>query len=217
MLLPLSSPDGRAAQAFYDGFAEAHNRDGSLPKPDLTLYDIGADSSLASFYYQAAEADDADFIVGPLGRKTVESLFASRDLETDTLLLANIPPGKVSDNLYGISLSPENEARQVADKAYATGHRNATALRSEGEWGERVANAFVAHWESLGGQILKNSSFPKEVSNHARVIRGFLGIDKSIARHRLIEAQTGVNLKFSPRRNEDMDFIFWQPPRPRPD
>ena len=208
LLLPLTSPDGRAAQAFYDGFAEAHNRDGSHQKPDLALYDIGADSSLTSFYYQGAEADGADFIVGPLGRKTVESLLASRNLETDTLLLADIPPGKASDNLYGISLSPDNEARQVADKAYATGHRNATVLRSEGEWSERVANAFIAHWENLGGQILKNSSFPQDVSNHARVVRKFLGIDKSIVRHRLIEAQTGLNLKFSPRRNEDMDFIF---------
>ncbi len=208
LLLPLASPDGRAAQAFYDGFFDAHNRDSFHSKPDLALYDIGADSSMASFYYQGAEADGADFIVGPLGRKTVESLLASRNPETDTLLLANIPPAKASDNLYGISLSPENEARQVADKAYATGHRNATVLRSEGEWGERVANAFAAHWENLGGQLLKNSSFPKDVSNHARVVRKFLGIDKSIIRHRLIEAQTGLNLKFSPRRNEDMDFIF---------
>ena len=176
--------------------------------PNWSLYDIGADSFLASFYYQAAEADGADFIVGPLGRKAVENLLASRNLETNTLLLADIPPEKASDNLYGISLSPENEARQVADKAYATGHRNATVLRRDGEWGERVANAFVAHWEILGGQILKNSSFPEDVSNHARVVRKFLGIDKSMVRHRLIEAQTGLKLKFSPRRNTDMDFIF---------
>ena len=208
LLLPLTSPDGRAARAFYDGFTEAHNNDSSRDKPELALYDIGADSFLASFYYQAAEADGADFIVGPLGRKAVENLLASRNLETNTLLLADIPPEKASDNLYGISLSPENEARQVADKAYATGHRNATVLRSDGEWGERVANAFVAHWENLGGQILKNSSFPEDVSNHARVVRKFLGIDKSMVRHRLIEAQTGLKLKFSPRRNTDMDFIF---------
>ncbi len=208
LLLPLTSPDGRAARAFYDGFTEAHNNDGSRDKPELALYDIGADSFLASFYYQAAEADGADFIVGPLGRIAVENLLASRNLETNTLLLADIPPEKASDNLYGISLSPENEARQVADKAYATGHRNATVLRSEGEWGERTANAFIAHWENLGGQILKNSSFPEDVSNHARVVRKFLGIDKSMVRHRLIEAQTGLKLKFSPRRNTDMDFIF---------
>ena len=208
LLLPLTSPDGRAARAFYDGFTEAHNNDSSRDKPELALYDIGADSFLASFYYQAAEADGADFIVGPLGRKAVENLLASRNLETNTLLLADIPPEKASDNLYGISLSPENEARQVADKAYATGHRNATVLRSEGEWGERTANAFIAHWENLGGQILKNSSFPEDVSNHARVVRKFLGIDKSMVRHRLIEAQTGLKLRFSPRRNTDMDFIF---------
>ncbi len=208
LLLPLASSDGKAARAFYDGFTEAHNRDGSYPKPELTLYDIGADPSLASFYYQAAEAGGADFIVGPLGRKTVASLLASRNPETDTLLLADIPPGRASDNLYGLSLSPENEARQVADKAYATGHRNATVLRSEGEWGSRVANAFITHWQSLGGQVLKNSSFGQDVSNHAKVVRKFLGIDRSVIRHRLIEAQSGLNLKFSPRRNEDLDFIF---------
>jgi len=208
LLLPLASSDGKAARAFYDGFTEAHNRDGSYPKPELTLYDMGADPSLASFYYQAAEAGGADFIVGPLGRKTVASLLASHNPETDTLLLADIPPGRASDNLYGLSLSPENEARQVADKAYATGYRNATVLRSEGEWGERVANAFITHWQSLGGEVLKNSSFEQDVSNHAKVVRKFLGIDRSVIRHRLIEAQSGLNLKFSPRRNEDLDFIF---------
>ena len=208
LLLPLASPDGRAAQAFYDGFAEAHSRDGSWPKAELVLYDIGSDFSLLSLYYRSAEANGADFIVGPLGRKAVESLLADRNLETDTLLLADIPPEKTSDNLYGISLSPENEARQVANKAYVMGHRNASVLHSEGEWGERVANAFIAHWENLDGQLLKNRSFPQDVSSHARVIREFLGIEKSIVRHRLIEAQTGLNLKFSPRRNEDMDFIF---------
>ncbi len=35
-----------------------------------------------------------------------------------------------------------------------------------------------------------------------------LGLDKSIARYRLLEAQSGVDLKFTPRRNEDRDFLF---------
>ncbi len=208
LLLPLASPDGRAARAFYDGFSETHRQDSSWPKPDLVLYDIGSDPSLAPFYYRGAETGGADFIVGPLGRKAVGSLLASGNLETDTLLLADIPSDKVTDNLYGISLSPENEARQMANKAYASGHRNASVLRSEGEWGERVANAFVNHWEGLGGQLVKNASFPKDVSHHTKVVQKFLGVDKSIVRHRLMEAQTGLDLKFTPRRNEDMDFIF---------
>ena len=35
LLLPLTSPDGRAARAFYDGFTEAHNNDSSRNKPEL--------------------------------------------------------------------------------------------------------------------------------------------------------------------------------------
>ncbi len=208
LLLPLTSAYGNAAKAFYDGFVEAQSRDFAFPKPEIILYDIGEEPDLSSLYYQAAINDGADFVVGPLGRDAAESLMTNLVSETDTLVIAEISLGKEASNLYGINLSPEAEARQVAEKAWSDGHRQATILRIGSPWGQRVGAAFVTHWESLGGVVVRNHSFPAAVSDYTRVIQKFLGLDQSVSRHRLIEAQTGLNLKFTPRRYEDMDFLF---------
>lgn len=208
LLLPLTSNYGSAARAFYEGFMQAHGENNNFQSPQITLYDIGDDPLLTSFYYQAAVNEGADFVVGPLGRKAADELLSSRKPEISTLLIAEIPAGMSANNLFGISLSPEKEARQVAKKTYTDGLRSVSVFRSESEWGSRVAQAFISEWEDLGGIVVKNSSFPKDVSDYTRVIQRFLGLDKSIGRQRLLEAQTGTNLKFIPRRNEDMDFLF---------
>ena len=208
LLLPLTSAYGSAAKAFYDGFQEAHLRDPRFQRPDVVLYDIGEEADLSSLYYRAAINDGADFVVGPLGRKAVESLFENGVSETDTLVIASIPDANNAENLYGISLSPEAEARQIADKAWADGHRQATVFRIDSPWGQRVALAFVEQWQSLGGVIVKNAGFDKSSADYSKVIQKFLGLDKSIARSRLIQAKAGTKLKFTPRRNEDMDFLF---------
>ena len=208
LLLPLTSKFGKAAQAFHDGFMAAHSKNESARSPQILIYDIGEEAFLTSFYYQAAINDGADFIVGPLGRKAAEDLLSTKQPEVNTLLIADVPEDNTYETLYGIGLSPEKEARQVAQKAYADGHRHATVFRSDSAWGKRVTNAFVSQWQLLGGTIIKNKSFPKEISDFSRIIQKLLGLDKSVARHRLLEAQSGANLKFTPRRDDNMDFLF---------
>ena len=208
LLLPLTSSYGAVAQAFYDGFMRAHNNNIALKPPRVILYDVGEEASLSSLYYQAAINKGADFVVGPIGRKSAEALLSSQQLEITTLLIAEVPADNVADNVFGLSLSPEKEARQTADKAFAEGHRQATVLRNHSKWGERVANAFVEQWQSLGGVIVKNKSVPKGIADYTRVIQKFLGLDKSTARKRLLEAQLDTNLQFTARRNDDMDMLF---------
>lgn len=208
LLLPLTSAYGTAAQAFYEGFAQAHARDLRFQRPEIVLYDIGEEADLTALYYHAAIADGADMVVGPLGRKASENLLTNWVSETDTLVIANVPEHNTAANLFGISLSPEAEARQVADKAWADGHRQATVFRVDSPWGQRVALAFVKQWQSLGGVIVKNRGFEKAGADYSENIQRFLGLDKSVSRYRLIEAKAGTRLKFTPRRNEDMDFIF---------
>ena len=208
LLLPLVSPYGTVAGAFYDGFMQAHRNNISLKPPAVVVYDVGEEPHLASFYYQAAVNDGADFVVGPLGRQAADALLSSRQPEITTLLIAEVPLENIADNLFGISLSPEKEAQQIADKAFADGHRQATVFRGQSNWGGRVANAFASQWELLGGRIVNNKSFPGDISDYTRIIQKFLGLDKSIARARLLEAQLDAHLKFTPRRNDDMDMLF---------
>lgn len=208
ILLQLTSSVGQAAQAFYEGFMASHRADRSTKRPTVSLYDIGAEPSLISLYYRAAIDDGADFIVGPLGRQAVNDLLAAAPTELPVLMIGNIPEGKTAPNLYGISLSPEREARQAAERAFFDGHRQAGILSSESEWGGRVAAAFARQWEFLGGTVVENKTFPREVSDYSRTVQKALGLDRSLARARLLTLQTGVRLEFTPRRRDDIDFLF---------
>lgn len=208
VLLQLTSSFGQAAQAFYEGFMASHRADRSTERPAVSLYDIGSEPSLISLYYRAAIDDGADFIVGPLGRQAVNDLLAAAPTELPVLMIGNIPDGKTAPNLYGISLSPEQEARQVAERAFFDGHRQAGILSSESEWGGRVAAAFARQWEFLGGTVVENTTFPREVSDYSQTVQKVLGLDRSLARERILTLQTGVNLEFTPRRRDDIDFLF---------
>ncbi len=208
LLLPLTSAHGAAARAFYDGFMQAHRDNISLKPPRVVPYDVGEEPYLSSLYYQAAVNSGADFVVGPLGREAADALLSSQPIETATLLIAEVPVQHIADNLFGISLSPEQEARQTADKAFADGHRQAATFHTRNQWGERVANAFIEQWQSLGATIIKNESFPSEISDYSRVIQTLLGLDKSIIRKRSLETKINAKLTFTARRNDDVDMIF---------
>jgi len=208
MLLPLTSPFGKAAQAYYDGFMASHSEDHSTYQPAVSLHDIGDDPALASLYYQAAINNGADFVVGPLGRLAVNALLSGPRSELPTLVIGNVPPDKTAPDLYGISLSPEQEARQVAERAFSDGLRQASIFRSNSEWGQRVATAFAVQWESLGGTVVDNAAFPPDIPDYSQIIKKLLGLDKSITRERILSAQLDVDLKFTPRRRDDIDFLF---------
>jgi len=208
LLLPLTSDFGSAAQAFYDGFMDAASRYHSNSQPDIVLYDIGNSSSLSRIYYRAAIDDGADLIIGPLGREVSNVLLQGFTGEIDALMITDIPDETSLPRLFAFSLSPEEEAKLVAQKAWDDGHRQATVFKAASQWGDRVASAFIRHWESIGGVAVKNEAFHDDQVDHSSTIQNFLGIDKSIQRRKDLEAYLDYRLKFTPRRNEDMDFIF---------
>ncbi len=209
LLLPLTSPFGNAAQAFYDGFIESHNKDNNFNKPIVSLHDIGEDAGLTSFYYQSAMREGADFIVGPLGRSAVASLLGAESLPLPTLVLGDIGIDQSADNTYGISLSPELEAEQVAQRAFDNGHRQAAIFRSVSGNGRRAAEAFNRKWIELGGVVVTNKSFPESIDDYSRIIQQLLEVNQSISRERVLSAKLGVNLEFTPRRRNDIDMLFF--------
>ena len=208
LLLPLTSPFGQAARAFYEGFIASRNDDLAGQRPEVSLYDVGQDPLLVPLYYQAAINDGSDFVVGPLGRKAVDALLAGAPPQLPMLMIGAVPEDKTAPNLYGIGLSPEQEARQVALRAFADGHRQAGILRSNSLWGVRVSAAFARQWEALGGTLVGDPSIPGDIAAYPQFIRKFLGLDKSVVRERRLSAQLEIDLVSTPRRRDDVDFLF---------
>ncbi|MEY3219674.1 MAG: hypothetical protein RIT27_1031 [Pseudomonadota bacterium] len=165
LLLPLSGQFKDAAEAVRDGFMAAWNADDRPTKPQVNVQDVSPDN--VATIYQQAQQNGAQAIVGPMGRNASVALYRAfeRGFPLPTLMLyepEELEHRASPSNLWQFSLTPEDEARRSADKAWADGHRNAAIVHLEGAWGDRMARAFAERWVSLGGQISATLSFNKK-------------------------------------------------------
>ena len=73
--------------------------------------------------------DGAQFVVGPLSKPAVSKLMTEGAITVPTLTLNfAYQTDPLPANLYQISLSPEDEARQVAERAWLDGHNQAISV-----------------------------------------------------------------------------------------
>ncbi len=159
IMLPRDGRFAAAAKAIKDGIEAARQEDAAAKRPILDFADISnADRSQA--IHAKAIRNGADYVIGPLQKPAVDSLATARILTIPTLALNETTrTDKLAENLFQFSLSPENEATEVANKAYAMGLRRALLLYPEGTWGDRLANAFRRQWSNLGGTLRGQSRY----------------------------------------------------------
>jgi len=209
LLLPLASQFGQAAQAVHDGFLAVHQNNSDPAKPEVQVYDVGAEPGLSVVYYNLAVKDGADFVVGPLGRNAVNALAASGAISRPTILLGTIDSNQPVDaTVYQFDLAPEQEAEQAAQRAYLDGHRIAAILYPGTSWGERLQKAFTARWESLGGIVAEQQAYAEDATDFSHPIKQVLNVYESEARKADVARLTGLKLEFEPRRRQDIDCIF---------
>ena len=110
--------------------------------------------------------------------------------------------------LYQFALSPEDEARRVAERAWLDGHSEAAVIRPDSAWGIRVAEAFSEAWLELGGVVVEQQTYGKEDHEIAASVKRLLNVDESEQRARLLRWKLGPELKHEPRRRQDVDFVF---------
>lgn len=204
LLLPLSGPLAGAGNAVREGvLAAARAQAGG--NPPVTLYDVGAanvqeGATKVLEMYQQALQEGAGAVLGPLDKEGVKSLYSLGALPVPTLTLNYGDENDAAPvNLYQFGLAPEDEARQVAERAWLEGHSQALVLTPSGDWGDRIYNAFKNELEQRGGIVVDQESYPLE------------GVDFSGAVRRLLKYSDGGekhNKKIRPQRRRDADFIF---------
>jgi hypothetical protein len=210
LLLPLSSGYAVAAQAVRDGFMAMDAANTDPDKPKISVYDTGPDPARAPDFYEQAVNDGAQFIVGPLGREAAEAVMRQASIRAPTLMLnyTDDEPGSTSKYLFQFGLSPEQEARQAAERAWLDGHRQAAVLYPKTPWGERMVTAWSNHWQRLGGVVVANQPYNDEDVDFSEPIKSLLNITQSEARKEEIEKTVGQKLRFDTRARQDIDFIF---------
>ncbi len=207
LLLPLSGKFAKAAEAVQDGVLAAYYSRTSKTPQTVQIYDTNNGVDILTNYKQAL-ADGAQFIIGPLDKNRIEKLAEHDELPVPTLALNYIEQEDIPINLFQFGLSPEEEAHQVAERTWLDGHVNAAVLVPIGPWGERVSMAFKTRWEEIGGRVVEQQPYNAARNDYSNPIRMLLNIDESRRRYRSIAKLLNQDLKYTPRRRQDIDFIF---------
>ncbi|MDH5784675.1 MAG: penicillin-binding protein activator [Chromatiales bacterium] len=208
LLLPLSGRYARAGTALQDGILAAYYSDTQRGQITLRSYDIGETEGeqILATYRQAVD-EGAEFIIGPLEKSAVATLAQQSDLPVPTLAL-NYAEESDNDQLYQYSLAPEDEAREVAERAWHSGYMQAAVLVPDNSLGERLSLAFNQRWQELGGVTVSESRYLNDQNDFSTPIKLLLNINDSELRERRVRQLLGEKVEFSPRRRQDIDFVF---------
>ena len=209
LLLPQEGQLAAVARALRDGFLAAHyqaQQSGQNP-PNIQFYDSSSLSSLDEFYRQA-QAAGVQLVIGPLEKPLVKQLSDLEQLPITTLALNYSEVGQEGPpQLFQFGLAAEDEAREVARRAWADGMRRAVALVPRGEWGDRVLEAFRQSWQAQGGTLIAAEHVDEPVEL-AKQIANLFQLRESEARTKRLKNTLGVSVASQPARRQDVDFIF---------
>jgi len=206
LLLPLSSPQRSAALAIRDGFLAAHLRSSGGDATAIRIYDTAQGGAQGA--YLRAQLEGADFIVGPLLPRDVEQVITQAGF-VPTLALnfaqTATPPLR---SFYQFSLSPDDEARVIADAMALGGATTAIAFVPNSDRGRRTLATFRTEFEARGGRVLDYAGYDPASQEFAQPIMSLLNITRSNQRERRLAANLGTPIEFEPRRRQDIDAIF---------
>lgn len=151
VFLPESGPLSGIAGAIREGI-RIHHLEGVDSGARLSFID-SSHGDLEALYRQAAERG-AQVVVGPLDKDAVSELERRDRVPLPTLAL-NYGRGErnTATGLFQYGLSAEDEARQAAHRAWVDGHRLASLLVPDNDWGRRVGEAFWNAWREQGGEV----------------------------------------------------------------
>jgi uncharacterized protein len=161
LILPTASPAlGRLAEAVRLGFAAAAEAAGKEALPAV-MTSIDSETTSIADTCRAAQAAGAAVVVAAITRDGASAL-AKSDCARQPVLALNDPqaaPPDLPPNLYTVSLSLENEARQVALLAVENGGHTAVVISSASPLARRVQEAFEREWSRDAGQTVARIVF----------------------------------------------------------
>lgn len=211
ILLPQQGSLSRAANAIRNGFMAAHYQAIAQGNrvPVIEFYDTSSGDVLETLH--TAASNGAQLAIGPLSKASVASLQQADNLPIPTLAVnytdSSNGHGEAPGNLFQFGLSTEDEARQIAQRAWVEGHRNALILGTEANWGKRSAEAFQQAWEGFGGTIVSTDYYARQ-KDYSGVIKSALNVSGSELRYRQLRGLLNQSMEFEPRRRQDVDMIF---------
>jgi outer membrane PBP1 activator LpoA protein len=210
LLLPLSGNNAAAGNAIKNGFLGAYfaAAGGLASQQQIKLYDVNQPGGAGTAYSQAV-LDGAEFVVGPLLRRSVVELASDAFLTVPVLSLNYLPDNVAPPpGFYQFALAPEDEAASAARRAMGDDRLRGVALVPANDWGRRVLASFATEFEGLGGSLLDVGNYEPNAQDFSFEIENLMGLSQSVQRYQRLRANIGGPLQFDPRRRQDVDFVF---------
>ncbi|MBB1089667.1 penicillin-binding protein activator [Rhodopseudomonas palustris] len=182
VLLPKGGRFADASHAIRTGLMAAYDANHSGARPYLHV-----PSAQTPAVYDAAVTAGSDVVIGPLEKTAVDELVSRRELPVPTLALNRISDDSpnsgrqlnLPDQLTLFALSPEDEAINAAQYAWASGLRSALLLAPQGQWGTRLASAFRSAFRALGGTVVREQVYGATSGGYGAAIGSLLAGSKA--------------------------------------
>jgi uncharacterized protein len=158
-------------------------------------------------------------VVGPRERAAVSASTDGGKVSVMTLALNQMDEGAPAADLRAANgmpmllqfgLPPEDEAREVAQRAFSDGATRALVIAPDNEWGARLYDAFAAQWTALGGRILERVAYQPGTQDYATPVKDLLNINNSEFRSARLRELLGRRLQVEARMRQDADMIFME-------
>ncbi len=172
VLLPSKGALGKVGDEIYQGIKSAQSQYGSSTLSKR--YSVNKSNALQQ--YQQAVSDGADIVVGPLDKGSLATLMAQPQALQVPVLSLNYITGthNVPATLYQFGLSPEDEARQIAEFSMNRQQNTAVIMAPDSSWGKRLAGAFAQAYQQRGGTILNAEFYSKSPTTYLKGVRALL-------------------------------------------
>ena len=218
VLLPMQGRLQNAGNAIRDGimvaYADIYGRGGQPGK--LRFYDTQSTDDVQQLYRQAV-ADGAELVIGPLAKQKVRRLSALPDLPTPVLALNYLDEapkasttgvGAVAhNNFFQFGLSSADDASAAAGRASSLNYRRVLLLHAYDSQSKRTAQAFQKAWQELEGETAVTVAFDNE-QDASPAIKNALQLPLSDQRSQKLGSVIGQQLQATPRRRQDIDFVY---------
>ncbi len=213
LILPFDGELGDYAGAIRDGFVAMRFAE-SNTKLAISMYSASGTQVRAAF--DQAVKDGAQLIVGPLDKPGLESLLTYDQRKVPVLALNSTqPPGGAATTstttaarVTQFGLTPEDEAIDLANRAWRDGRRRMAIITPAHELGTRIGAAFKLEWERIGGVVTEESRYTGNATSYKAAIRSTFNLAQSEARAAALQRTLQRPLIFVARARADVDSLM---------
>ena len=209
ILLPVTGRYSKVGKAIKEGIEMELQSFPNDVRPKLSIFDTGDSDINIRKIYGELMLGDFDFVIGPLKKELINKLilYSSESLPILTLNYAS-NLNKFKKKMFQFGLLPEDEAICIAEKSIIDGNNNASLIYPQNSWGKRIAESFSLRYKELGGKIIDEVIYDKDMNKINDSVKSLLKIEESIKRKNKIQNLLNVKLQYKPYIPNNLNTIF---------